>query len=63
MTLGIRQLVMFASKNKQVVQIRIQVYHGEAVLERWSLLAAKQRTNTIPFSSAKPPASKLDFRE
>ena len=23
----------------------------------------KQRTNTIPLSSAKPPASKLDFRE
>ena len=29
---------MFAStKNKQVVQIRIQVYPAEAVLERWSL--------------------------
>ena len=28
---------MFASKNKQVVQIRIQVSQVEAVLERWSL--------------------------
>ena len=28
---------MFASKNKQVVQIWIQVSHVEAVLERWSL--------------------------
>ena len=37
MTLGIRQLAMFASKNKQVVQIRIQVSQVEAVLERWSL--------------------------
>ena len=37
MTLGIRQLAIFASKNKQVVQIRIQVSHAEAVLERWSL--------------------------
>ena len=38
MTLGIRQLPMFASKTKQVVQIRIQVSHVEAVLERWSLV-------------------------
>ena len=37
MTLGIQQLAMFASKNKQVVQIRIQVSQVEAVLERWSL--------------------------
>ena len=37
MTLGIRQLAMFASKNKQVVQIRIQLSHVGAVLERWSL--------------------------
>ena len=37
MTLGIRQLPMFASKNKQVVQIWIQVSHVEAVLEGWSL--------------------------
>ena len=37
MTLGIRQLAMFASKNKQVVQIRTQVSHMKAVLERWSL--------------------------
>ena len=39
MTLGIRQLAMFASKNKQVIQIRIriQVSHVEAVLEQWSL--------------------------
>ena len=26
-------------------------------------VAAKQRTNMVPLSSAKPPASKLDFRE
>ena len=38
MTLCIRQLAMFASKNKQVVQIRIQVSHVEAVLERWRLM-------------------------
>ena len=31
------QLAMFASKYKQVVQIRTQVSHVEAVLERWSL--------------------------
>ena len=37
MTLSIQQLAMFASKNKQVVQIQIQVTHVEAVLERWSL--------------------------
>ena len=37
MTLGIQQLAMFASKNKQLVQIRIQVSRVEAVLERWSL--------------------------
>ena len=37
MTLCIRQLAIFASKNKQVVQIRIQVSQVEAVLERWSL--------------------------
>ena len=30
---------MFASKNKQVVQIRIQVSHVEAVFDRWSLAA------------------------
>ena len=35
MTLGIRQLAMFASKNKQVVQIWIQVSHADAVLEWW----------------------------
>ena len=40
MTLGIRQLPMFAYKNKQVVQIRIQFSHVEAVLERWSLKLA-----------------------
>ena len=39
MTLGIPQLAMFASKNKQVVHIWIQVSHVEAVLERWSLLS------------------------
>ena len=39
MTLGIRQLAMFASKNKQVVQIRIQVCPAEAVLGRWSLVS------------------------
>ena len=38
MTLGIRQLPMFASKTKQVVQIWIQVSHVEAALERWSLV-------------------------
>ena len=32
MTLGIRQLAMFASKNRQVVQIRIRVSHVEAVV-------------------------------
>ena len=37
MTLDIRHLAMFASKYKQVVQIRIQVSPVEAVLERWSL--------------------------
>ena len=37
MTLGIRQLAMFASKNNQVVPIRIQVSRVEAVLERWGL--------------------------
>ena len=37
MILGNRQLPLFASKNKQVVQIRIQVSHVEAVLERRSL--------------------------
>ena len=31
---------MFASKNKQVVQIWIQVSQVEAVLERWSLTDA-----------------------
>ena len=41
MTLGIRQLPVFASKNKQVVQIQIQVSCVEAVLERWSLLVNK----------------------
>ena len=35
MTLGIRQLAMFASKNKQVILIRIQVSHVEAVLEQY----------------------------
>ena len=38
MALGIRQLATLAYKNKQVVQIRIQVSHVEAVLERWSLI-------------------------
>ena len=37
MTLGLRQLSMFASKLKKVAQIRIQISHVEAVLERWSL--------------------------
>ena len=37
MALSIRQLAVFAYKNKQVVQIRIQVSQVEAVLERWSL--------------------------
>ena len=31
MTPGIQQLAMFASKNKQVAQISIQVSHVEAV--------------------------------
>ena len=42
MTLAIRQLPLFASKNKQVVQIRIKVSHVEAVLERWSLRPSVQ---------------------
>ena len=37
MTLGIPRLAMFASKNRQVVQIQIRASHVEAVLERWSL--------------------------
>ena len=37
MTLGIWQLVMFASKNRQVVQIRIRVSHVEAVVYKGSL--------------------------
>ena len=37
MTLGIRQLAMFASKNRQVVQIRIRVSHVEAVVYTGSL--------------------------
>ena len=47
MTLGIQQLAMFASKNKQVVQIRIQVSQVEAVLERWSLTVLKQLCNHL----------------
>ena len=38
MTLGIRQLAMFASKNRQVVQIRIRVSHVEAVVYTGSLV-------------------------
>ena len=37
MTLGIRQLAMFAFKNRQVVQIRIRVSHVEAVVYTGSL--------------------------
>ena len=37
MTLGIRKLAMFASKNRQVVQIRIIVSHVEAVVYTGSL--------------------------
>ena len=37
MTLGIRQLAMFAYKNRQVVQIRIRVSHVEAVVYTGSL--------------------------
>ena len=46
MTLGIQQLAMFASKNKQVVQIRIQVSQVEAVLERWSLGATRVKKSS-----------------
>ena len=38
MTLGIWQLAMFASKNRQVVQIRIRVSHVGAVVYTGSLL-------------------------
>ena len=37
MTLGIPQLAMFASKNRQVVPIRIRVSHVEAVVYTGSL--------------------------
>ena len=41
------KLVVFTSKNKQVVQIQMQVSHVEAVLERWSLL--KIDKNNFPW--------------